>query len=68
MSTCFLILWTPIFAKIFIEIITRQPVGAIFDAFCATGVITHSAVSPVIMYFMDHRIRQSVRQVYFTKK
>jgi hypothetical protein len=64
MASTFFVCWSPLITKILIAYFTRKPVEPIFDTFCAIGVLTYCAASPVIIYFMDHRVRQSVHKWY----
>jgi hypothetical protein len=62
MAGSFFILWFAFFLKILVEFINKSEVNSTWDTIAAAGLLFHSALSPIIVYVMDHRIRNQVKE------
>jgi hypothetical protein len=62
MAGSFFMLWFAFFLKILVEFINKSEVNSTWDTIAAAGLLVHSALSPIIVYVMDHRIRYQVNE------
>jgi disulfide bond formation protein DsbB len=64
LTLTFLLLWSPYFIKLWIELITRRPVSPLFDNLCIMGAATNSSVNWILLMALDHRVKRRVYRLF----
>ncbi|KAI8909229.1 hypothetical protein EDD86DRAFT_151010 [Gorgonomyces haynaldii] len=68
LTVLFIICWTPYVVGVVVQMITREPLSEIFDAFGTTCASLNSVLNPVLLYLFDPKTREHVKELLTLKK